>query len=476
MCQANRGPRRVVRRARCPDERTPCCEDGETLLEPEGDVLEEGSGKHRGRRRSVLRPRKGAGSDRAATFEPVTLDACPPSFEVAFPQGFGIVEGKRMDGEGIDETASRNPLLELRAAGQSVWLDFLRRDLIDSGELSRRIREDGLAGVTTNPAIFERAISSGPEYEARLDEAVRAVGSEPLRVYEFLATADVRDAADLLRPVFDSTGGVDGYVSLEVSPERAHDTQGTVEEGIRLFQAVGRPNVMIKVPATEGGIPAIRELLVAGIPVNVTLLFSGRRYQQVAVAYLEALEARVERGLDVHQIASVASFFVSRIDTALDRVLASAPGGAALCGRIAIANARRAYRWFGELLHTPRWAELESRGARPQRLLWASTSTKNPAYRDTLYVEELVAPQTVNTMPPETLEAFRDHGTVRPFGAAEIELAERELAGLEPLGIDLEEVCRHLLSDGVRKFAEPFEKLLSSLEARVRDLASTATS
>ncbi len=374
----------------------------------------------------------------------------------------------------VGNSRTENPLWELRNAGQSIWLDFLSRDLLDSDGLARLIKEDGLLGVTTNPAILEKAISSGPEYETRIEAGVRAVGSDPVRLYEHLAVADVRDAADLLHGVFVETAGRDGFVSLEVSPHLAHDAEATVAEARRLFAAVARPNVMIKVPATDAGVVAIRELLTVGVPVNVTLLFSCRRYQRVAEAYLEALEARREQGLLLSTVRSVASFFVSRIDTHLDRLLASAPRGAALKGRTAVANARQAYRLYRELLDSKRWTALAREGALPQRLLWASTSTKNPEYRDTLYVEELVAPDTVNTLPLETLEAFRDHGVVRPFGTPELELAERELAGLESLGIDLEATCEVLLNDGLRKFVEPYDKLLASLQARIRDLTLAA--
>jgi transaldolase/glucose-6-phosphate isomerase len=374
----------------------------------------------------------------------------------------------------ITEARRDNPLRQLQEAGQSVWLDFLSRELLDSGRLSRLIEEDAVSGVTTNPAILEKAISTGSEYEARIEAAVHTTGPDPLALYEQLAISDVRDAADLLRSVFDGSNGKDGWVSLEVSPHLADDCSGTVAEAKRLWEAVDRPNVMMKVPATPAGVCALRELLVDGVPVNVTLLFSCQRYQEVALAYLEALEIRKAQAKSVAEVRSVASFFVSRIDTYMDRQLASIPGGAALQGRIAVANARRAYRLHQELLGSNRWLELAREGAQPQRLLWASTSTKNPEYRDTLYVEELVAPNTVNTLPLETLEAFRDHGRVRPMGAAELELAERELAGLESLGIDLEAACDALLVDGLRKFQVPFDKLLQGLQARVRDFISTS--
>jgi transaldolase/glucose-6-phosphate isomerase len=380
-----------------------------------------------------------------------------------------------------DAPAARpNPLLELARLGQSVWLDYIRRSLLDSGGLARLIAEDGLRGVTSNPAIFEKAIAAGDDYTAQIVEVAPRLGGDPRRVYEALAVEDVRRAADALAAVHRDTGGADGFVSLEVAPDLAHDTEATIAEARRLWAAVDRPNLMIKVPGTAAGLPAIRRLLAEGISVNITLLFAREAYAAVAQAHLEALEERLERGLPVAAVASVASFFVSRIDTLVDRrieerMAATADAGererlAALRGRVAIANAKLAYRHFLELRAGERWRRLEAAGAHPQRLLWASTSTKNPAYRDTLYVEELIGAETVNTVPPETIDAFRDHGVARPTLEAEIDRAERDLAALAAAGISLDRATDELLADGIAKFVEPFERLLAAVAGRTREL------
>jgi transaldolase/glucose-6-phosphate isomerase len=380
-----------------------------------------------------------------------------------------------------DAPAARpNPLLELARLGQSVWLDYIRRSLLDSGGLARLIAEDGLRGVTSNPAIFEKAIAAGDDYTAQIVEVAPRLGGDPRRVYEALAVEDVRRAADALAAVHRDTGGADGFVSLEVAPDLAHDTEATIAEARRLWAAVDRPNLMIKVPGTAAGLPAIRRLLAEGISVNITLLFAREAYAAVAQAHLEALEERLERGLPVAAVASVASFFVSRIDTLVDRrieerMAATADAGererlAALRGRVAIANAKLAYRHFLELRAGERWRRLEAAGAHPQRLLWASTSTKNPAYRDTLYVEELIGAETVNTVPPETINAFRDHGVARPTLEAEIDRAERDLAALAAAGISLDRATDELLADGIAKFVEPFERLLAAVAGRTREL------
>lgn len=354
-----------------------------------------------------------------------------------------------------------NPLLELKSLGQSVWLDYIRRDLIESGELARLVREDGLAGLTSNPAIFEKAIASG-RYAGDI-AAARAHGAGDAKsVYEALAIRDIRLAADAIRPVFDATDGADGHVSLEVSPGLAHDTAGTLEEARRLWTAVDRPNLMIKVPGTPEGVPAVRALIEEGINVNVTLLFSRAAHEAVARAHLEALEARAARGLPLARVASVASFFVSRIDTAVDALL---PAGSPLAGRAAIANAKLAYAAWQALVAGPRWRALESRGARPQRLLWASTSTKNPAYRDVVYVEELIGPQTVNTLPPATLEAFRDHGVARGSLTGGVDEARATLAALDAAGVSLEAVTAKLLAEGLAQFSQAFATLLAAVEA-----------
>lgn len=376
-----------------------------------------------------------------------------------------------------------NPLLELSTLGQSVWLDFIRRSLLDSGELARLVAADGIRGVTSNPAIFEKAIGAGEEYTAQILEVAPQVGGDPRRIYEALAVEDVRRAADVLAAVYRESGGGDGFVSLEVAPDLADDAEATVAEARRLWAAVDRPNLMIKVPGTTAGIPAARRLLAEGIHVNVTLLFSRRAYAEVAEAHLEALEERQARGLPVDRVASVASFFVSRIDTLVDRWLeeraAAAEGRTrerllALRGRVAIANAKLAYRHFRELVAGARWRALARHGAWPQRLLWASTSTKNPAYRDTLYAEELIGPETVDTMPPETVAAFRDHGVAKATLAAGVDAAAATLAELEALGVSLDRATDELLADGIAKFVEPYRKLLAAVDARARELAGRA--
>ena len=376
--------------------------------------------------------------------------------------------------------AAENPLRELGRLGQSVWLDFIRRRMLDDGELARLVADDGVRGVTSNPAIFEKAISSGDEYTAQILEVAPRLDADPRRVFEALAVEDVRRAADVLAGVHRDSAGADGYVSLEVAPDLARDTEATVVEARRLWAAVGRPNLMIKVPGTPEGVPAIRRLLAEGIHVNVTLLFARSAYEAVADAHLDALEERLRRGEPIARVASVASFFVSRIDTLVDARLEERAAGLsgaeaerllALRGRTAIANAKLAYRHFRRLCDSPRWTRLAAAGARPQRLLWASTSTKNPAYRDTVYVEELIGPETVNTMPPETVAAFRDHGVARPTLGEGVEEAEATLAELERAGVSLERATAELLDDGIRKFVQPFEKLLATVEARTRELA-----
>lgn len=376
--------------------------------------------------------------------------------------------------------ARANPLLELAALGQSVWLDFIRRSLIDSGELARLVAEDGVRGVTSNPAIFEKAIASGDEYTGQILEVAPAVDGEAARIFEALAVEDVRRAADVLRPVHEASGGADGFVSLEVSPELADDRDGTIAEARRLWAAVDRPNLMIKVPGTPAGVPAVRQLIAEGIHVNVTLLFARSAYVAVADAYLEALEERADQGLPIDRAASVASFFVSRIDTLVDQRLDERLNDAVpadrhrlerLRGRVAIANAKLAYRHYRALVESERWRLLAARGARPQRLLWASTSTKNPAYRDTLYVEELIGPDTVNTVPPETLEAFRDHGIADETLTEGVDEAAAELAELERLGVSLDRATDELLADGIAKFVAPYRKLLDVVAQRSRELA-----
>lgn len=375
--------------------------------------------------------------------------------------------------------APANPLLELRKEGQSVWLDFIDRNLIQSGQLARLIEQDGVSGLTSNPAIFEKAMATGAEYAGAIGAAALA-GMEAEAAYESIAIDDIRAAADQARSVFDATHGSDGYVSLEVSPRLAHDTEGTLAAGRRLWQAVDRPNLMIKVPGTPTGIPAIRRLIAEGISVNVTLLFARPAYEAAANAYVEGIEALIAARGDPRRVAGVASFFVSRIDTAVDALieikLAVSPGAAAqalgaLRGKVAIANARLAYAHYQAMTGSERWRKLSAAGARPQRLLWASTGTKNPAYRDVLYVEELIGPETVNTMPPATMQAFRDHGMVRASLAENPQRADELLRNLEASGISLAAVTDALLADGVALFADAYDKLLAALASRMKALA-----
>ena len=366
-----------------------------------------------------------------------------------------------------------NPLRALHDHGQSVWLDFIKKSLYRSGELARLVDEDGLRGMTSNPAIFEKAIGGSSEYAPEIAEARARGESDAKAVYERIAVADIQAAADALRGVWDSSVGRDGFVSLEVSPLLARDTAGTLEEARRLWAWVDRPNVMIKVPATTEGLPAIAELIADGISVNVTLLFSVDRYEAVVGAWLSGLEARAQRGLDLSRVASVASFFISRIDSLVDRRLEAEvipTHGAAreLLGQAAIANAKRAYQSYLALLRWTRWHALLQKGAQPQRLLWASTSTKNPAYRDVAYVEELIGCDTVNTMPPETLAAFRDHGRLAPRVTAELDRANDILFRLEVHGLAMRAVTDQLLDEGVTLFEQAFVKLLSTVESRLR--------
>jgi transaldolase/glucose-6-phosphate isomerase len=366
-----------------------------------------------------------------------------------------------------------NPLRQLQARGQSVWLDYIRRDLLDTGGLARLVSEDGVRGVTSNPSIFEKAISGSRDYADMIAAAARQGGGAKA-IYEQLAIRDIRDAADVLRGVHAESGARDGFVSLEVSPALANDTGGTIEEARRLWREVGRANLMIKVPGTPAGIPAIRQLISDGINVNVTLLFSRAAYEQAAEAYLSGLEALAVRGGRMESVASVASFFVSRIDTVVDaelerKMAAQTDAGrgklAALRGRAAIANAKLAYRIFQDLLAGKRWQALAAKGAQPQRLLWASTSTKNPDYRDVIYVEELIGRDTVNTIPPATLDAFRNHGRVRESLVEDPESARQLLADLERHGISLAAVTDRLLEEGVKLFADAFDKLLAAVAA-----------
>jgi transaldolase len=352
-------------------------------------------------------------------------------------------------------------LHELNQLGQSVWYDNIRRALLDSGELAAFIA-DGVSGVTSNPSIFEKAIAGSNDYDEALQELVKANKSVD-EIYETLALEDIGRTADLLRPVYERSEGVDGYVSLEVSPTLAHDTANTIAEAQRLFGALARPNVMIKVPATPAGMPAIETLIAAGVNVNATLIFALDQYAAVARAYIAGLERRAEAGDDLGAVASVASFFVSRLDSAVDKLLEGHSEGASLLGASAVANAKIAYVRFKEIFSGTRWEKLVAQGARVQRPLWASTSTKNPAYPDTLYVDTLIGPDTVNTIPPHTLLAVLDHGTVAPTLESGVDEARVQLARLAELGIDLDAVTQELLDKGVAAFAGSFESLLNSV-------------
>ncbi|HNQ03025.1 MAG TPA: transaldolase [Thiobacillaceae bacterium] len=371
-----------------------------------------------------------------------------------------------------------NRLKQLEDCGQSLWLDDLKRGLIASGELRLRIERDGLKGMTSNPAIFQKAIAEGEEYTADLVGFQAGGNPTVAEIYEHLAIADIRAAADVLRPVYERTRGRDGFVSLECSPHLAHDTEATIAEAQRLWQMVQRPNLMVKVPATPAGIPAIRELTARGLNINITLLFSVRVYEQVVEAYLSGLEALRQAQGDPGRVASVASLFVSRIDTAVDRRLQALPDPAAasrLQGRIAVANARIAYTRYQALFSGPRWQQLAAAGARTQRLLWASTGTKNPAYRDTLYIDELIGRDTVNTVTPATMEAFRAHGQLKPDAIEQdVDTARMLLAELEDQGISLEEVCASLVQEGVQQFVDAFDKLFAIIAQRRQHLGAAA--
>jgi transaldolase/glucose-6-phosphate isomerase len=365
-----------------------------------------------------------------------------------------------------------NPLRGLLAYGQSPWLDFIRRNILLNGDLKKMIQEDGLRGMTSNPAIFEKAITAGNDYDDII-KAPDAKSSTAMALYEKIAIRDVQDAADIFKSVYTETKGRDGYVSLEVSPFLAFDTQGTLDEARRLWKAVNRPNVMIKIPATPQGLPAIRQALEDGININITLLFAQSAYEQVAEAYLSALEARVAKGQDIAHIASVASFFVSRIDSLvdskIDAMLKTETDAKkkslleSLHGKVAIANARRTYAKYQELFGGARWKALAAKGGQTQRLLWASTSTKNPKYRDVLYVEELIGAETVDTVPPATFDAFRDHGKLRPSLTENVDGANKTMQDLEAAGISMKEVTDKLIADAVKLFQDPFKQLLDTI-------------
>jgi transaldolase len=366
-----------------------------------------------------------------------------------------------------------NSLLQLKALGQSIWLDDIDRGQLRSGLFGRLIDEDGLSGATGNPTIFEHSITHSSTYDEQMQHLLRENKSSQ-EIYEALAMTDVRMVADLLHPTYDRTGGQDGFVSIEVSPYLAHDTQATLVEVRRFWQTIDRPNLMVKIPSTPAGVPAIRQALAEGININITLIFSIENYGQVAEAYLSALEERSAKGQDISRIASVASFFVSRVDVLVDKLLedkiktlsdsTEQQRLKALQGKIAIANARLAYQEFKRLFGGPRFSALKPRGARVQRPLWASTGAKNPAYRDVMYVEELIGPDTVNTMPLTTIESFHDHGQVRLSIEDQLPEAKAQLVALAGVGIHYDEVTRQLQEEGVQKFADSFHKLFQCID------------
>ncbi|MFO8078740.1 MAG: transaldolase [Armatimonadota bacterium] len=372
---------------------------------------------------------------------------------------------------------SDNPVMKLQDFGQSIWLDFLRRQLIESGELQGLIDNDGVRGVTSNPSIFEKAIAGSGDY----DDAIRELAEEGHgadEIYERLAVEDIQAGTDLFRRMWDESDGHHGFVSLEVNPHLARDTSGTIEEARRLWRDVDRPNVLIKVPATKEGLPAIQQLIAEGININVTLLFGLPRYREVAEAYIAGIEERVSRGESVYRITSVASFFLSRIDVLVDSMLevkAQGEGREAeiankLYGQVAIASAKIAYQMYKDIFGTSRWRKLADRGARVQRLLWASTSTKNPEFRDVKYVEALIGPETINTVPMDTLEAWRDHGEPRETLEEGLDDAAEILDLLPEVGVDIDNVTAQLVDEGIEKFNDPFDDLMDTLSEAVEDV------
>jgi transaldolase / glucose-6-phosphate isomerase len=374
----------------------------------------------------------------------------------------------------LDTAKATNPLKDLLKFGQSVWLDYIRRDLLTSGELKRLIEEDGLRGMTSNPTIFEKAITGGKLYDDLLNSLKSRTDLDAKGRFEILAIRDIQDASDVLRPVYDSSKRRDGYVSLEVSPYLARDTKGSLEEARRLWKAVGRENVMIKIPGTAEGLPAIQQALSEGININVTLLFAQEVYVKVAEAYIAGLEQFGRNGGDVGRMASVASFFISRIDSAVDAIIDTKLKASkdareqellkSVQGKVAIANGKQTYEKYQEIFSTPRWKALAAKGAQTQRVLWASTSTKNPAYRDVLYVEELIGPDTVDTIPPATFDAFRDHGKLRQSLTEDLASAHKTMETAAKVGVSMKQVTDKLTDDGVRLFSEAFDKLLAAVE------------
>ncbi len=390
-----------------------------------------------------------------------------------------------MQPTGILETAkATNPLKALLSYGQSMWLDYIRRDLLTSGKLKALIEEDGLRGMTSNPSIFEKAIAESQLYDDMLNSLASRHDLTVKARYEQIAIRDIQDAADILRPVYQNSNFRDGYVSLEVSPLLALKTQETIEEARRLWKTVNRPNVMIKIPGTPEGLPAIRQAISEGININVTLLFAQEVYEQVAEAYIAGLEDLAKRGGDLKKMASVASFFISRIDTLVDSMIddklkSTKDAGqqtllGSLKGKVAIANGKLTYQRYEQIFSGPRWEALASKGAQTQRVLWASTSTKNPAYRDVMYVEELIGPDTVNTMPPATIDAFRDHGHLRKSLTEDVPGAQKVMDDLAKAGISIKEVTTKLTADGVKLFADAYHKLLAAVEKSIEQKGKTA--
>ena len=374
-----------------------------------------------------------------------------------------------------------NPLLQLKTQGQSVWYDTVDRAQLYNGLFKRLVDEDGIVGVTSNPTIFQKSISQGDAYDEQMTQLIRE-GKSTGEIYEALAIRDIRTVADMMLPIYERANRQDGFVSLEVSPDLAHDTEATLSEARRLWKIVDRPNLMIKIPATPEGLPAVRQTLLEGMNINITLIFSIDDYHKVVDAYISALEERIAEGKDIGHIASVASFFVSRVDTLVDQLLeikmkASSDSAEqeklkSLEGKAAIANARLVYQDFKRIFHAPRFETLKHSGAHVQRPLWASTSTKNPAYRDVLYAEELIGPDTVDTMPLETIENFRDHGNVRMSVEDNIQQARDELAELETIGIHYDQVTKQLQDEGVQKFADSFHELFKGIESKKQTIQS----
>jgi transaldolase/glucose-6-phosphate isomerase len=384
-------------------------------------------------------------------------------------QPTGVVEASK---------ATKNPLKELLNYGQSMWLDYIRRDLFTTGKLKQMITNDGLRGMTSNPAIFEKAIADSSLYDDFLKTLASRKDLDTTGRYEQIAIRDIQDAADALRPVYDDSKFRDGYVSLEVSPYLARKTQETIDEARRLWKAVERENVMIKVPGTAEGLPAIRTLIGEGININVTLLFAQEVYEKVADAYIAGLEDLAARGGNLKKMASVASFFISRIDSLIDSLLGDKLKATtdatqqallkSVLGKVAIANGKLTYQAYQRIFSGPRWQALAAKGAQTQRVLWASTSTKNPAYRDVIYVEELIGPDTVNTMPPATIDAFRDHGRLRNALTEDVAGAKKVMDDLARTGISMKQVTDKLTDDGVKLFADAFDKLLAAVAARTQ--------